>query len=528
MHRRTFPNLYPLGFTSQRGERYVLVESKKLIAYVPLLLFTLDERQAKSMLVAAGISMPGNAWRELLNDVASLTDFPPRLIATGAGWNGDAYLFSDGTLFSGSDEEPAVAFTPDPDRCGLQGSLKDWISGIAEPVASQSLPMAAILMAFASPLVELIGRKENFGFELVGAGGTGKSLSQRLAASVSRNTDVPSFNATLAGLESEMEGCNGQLLALDESNSFYSNGPKGGAGTAMKTFAFRLGQGKATLRHRGPRIQRYFFVFLTSSNQPLASLAGAEHQASLRAAGDRLMTLNIAASRSYGVFDSVPPEFGSAEEFAQALDDAADANHGYAMRTFIQQLVAEVAEDRAALVARIRADIRVWRERAGVGLGSHGAYGRVGDAFGLLYAAGCLAKHYKVLPASWHCGAALKRVYRDFYTGPKPPRPIDDDLRDHLRQSDVWDIDRQGLRRMGPALFARTPAFLKRGRGGSLEARIPPVQAARYLPSLRERIGSSRSGVRLLREAGHSTVKRRVRRDRDDRVVVLRLPPGFI
>ena len=116
---------------------------------------------------------------------------------------------------------------------------------------------------------------------------------------------------------------------------------------------------------------------------------------------------------------------------------------------------------------------------------------RVADAFGLLYAAGREAQRHGVLPDSWRCGPAVISVYRDFYTGPKPPKPIDDQLRAYLRQPGVRDLDSRGLRRMGPSMFTAARAFLQTNRTGEREAILPRAAAARELPDLVDRLPDS-------------------------------------
>lgn len=531
MKHRHFNNRMVEGFTSQRAAKFVRVENGDIVAYVPLSAFTLDERRARTVLAGAGIFTPGVAWRELCDDVAALHDFPHRLIADRSGWNGDAFFMPDGYVLAADEtEHPAVAFEPNPARCKVMGTIEDWTASVAVPLTDQALPMTAVMMAFASPLLELIGRHENFGFELVGKGGTGKTTIQRLAASTCGGSEyLQSFNATLAGLEEEMAASNGLLMTLDEANAFYGDDQRQRRGSKFKTVAFRLAIGKATRRYLGPQPERYYYIFLTSSNESLGSLLGAEARDVSAAASDRFMTLKIAPSRPHGIFEFVPGSYASAEAFAKALELAVAGNHGQPIRTYLHGLVEDVSRDRTAVADRIRANIQLWRERAGVGSGDDGAIGRVGDAFGLLYAAGVEAQRYGVLPEAWRCGQAVRDVYRNFYIGPKPPQPVDEELRAYLQQPGVYDLDARGLRSMGLALWQATPAFLQTNRQGHQEAILPKARVERDLPDLLSRLDSSRAGVRLNPEKGRDTNKRQVRLGHlPDRMLVLILPPGFM
>lgn len=530
MSRRKFHWRGVSGYTSPAGIKFVQVENKNLSVFVPLTAFVLEVQEAKQTLAEAGLVPIGGAWNELCEDVAALTEFPDRRIADRSGWNGDIFAFPDGAIIAPEGAEaPALAMKPDRSRCALAGSTEGWVDNVGTLLANQAIPMATVLMGYASPLVEVVGRFENFGFELVGPGGIGKTTVLRSAVSTYSGPNLPSFNTTSAGLESEMHTSNGQLLVLDEANSFYGTETPSKRGAAMKGLAFDLAIGKPKRRYLSPTPQRSSFVFLTSSNQALADLAGGESRHVLRAASDRLMTLRVSAERPFGVFDSVPPSFSTAEEYAKALEAACKANHGHPMRAYVQGLVNDLARDRDEVVERVQANVRLWRQRAGADLGGDGAIGRVADAFGLLYAASVEAKRHLMLPEGWRCGAALKEVYEHIYTGPKAIRPIDDDLRSHLRQPGVRDLDVQGMRRMSDALVDATPGFLKSVQNGEVEARLPPANVARSLPDLIARLPSSRAGVRLNAEAGRTTNKRQVRSlHGPERIIVLTLPPGFL
>ena len=168
------------------------------------------------------------------------------------------------------------------------------------------------------------------GSKRLARGGIGKTLVQRLVASTCGGSEyLQSFNATLAGLEEEMATSNGLLMALDEANAFYGDDQRPRRGAKLKALSFRLAIGKATRRYLGPQPERYYYVFLTSSNESLGSLLGGEAAQVTAAASDRFMTLKINASRPHGVFDSIPPEFESAEAFAKSLEDALAENYGH-------------------------------------------------------------------------------------------------------------------------------------------------------------------------------------------------------
>jgi len=97
--------------------------------------------------------------------------------------------------------------------------------------------------------------------------------------------------------------------------------------------------------------------------------------------------------------------------YVTQLLNAAHAKFGHAMPKFIKKLVKAAAKDRDTVVKQINRHIAHFRKRAGVDANS-GAEVRVADAFGLVYAAGRLAKDYKVLPSDLNCLAAALACYR--------------------------------------------------------------------------------------------------------------------
>ena len=97
--------------------------------------------------------------------------------------------------------------------------------------------------------------------------------------------------------------------------------------------------------------------------------------------------------------------------YVTQLLNAAHAKFGHAMPKFIKKLVKAAAKDRDTVVKQINRHIAHFRKRAGVDA-NNGAEVRVADTFGLVYAAGRLAKDYEVLPSDLNCLAAALACYR--------------------------------------------------------------------------------------------------------------------
>lgn len=513
--------------------RWVHVLKGDRSAWAPHTGFAVDERGTKALLAQQGLVLPGTSWKAVLEEVSALTEFPPRLLLERPGWTEHSFALPDGTVFSPDcAPKPTVTFEPDMSKCHSAGSLRGWLKNVAEPLEGQPLPMFLLMLAFAAPLLTLTGRSENFGFEIVGRKGCGKSTVQRLMASVLGGVANDeegkywiAFDSTLDGLEMEMEQHHGLPMIIDEANLFYAHEQGRSRGTKLKAVAFRLAQGhdKRRFLSRKPRSHR--FVYVTSSNESLANMMSGEASGVSGAATDRLMTLNIGEQRQYGVFDTVPERYCGAEAYAKSLDQAARENHGYAIRAFLTQLVTDRAEDEKALRHLISEDMERFRERARVGH-DDGSVGRVADAFALAYAAGQMAKRYRVLPRSFRCGPAALNCYEQLFSGPKPPPSFDALMAKVLQQPSVRNLDAVGLQSMSKRQVATIPVFLKTNRKGQREALFSPPTLEALIPGWIDLV--SAPGTRCVHDhdARRLTKKREIRRGYEDRVVCIVLPPS--
>lgn len=516
------------GVITPRGAKYYRAVSEHRVGFVPVTTFIQDEKAARLLLVEQGWSPAAPAWRELKQKFDDVTEFTPANIADRYGWNGPIFLFPNGTLIAPQDaERPEVTIQADAALCAAKGSLKGWIKGVARPLKGQSLPMFLIMAAFAAPLSEIIGRHDNPGQEVQGKPGCGKSTLQLLMASVCGAGWRRSANTTLDGVESYMAASNGLPFILDEMNLFYGDEAQARRAPKIKNLAFRMADGQIKNRFNGSKPERYYFTATVSTNELLAEAIAGGNRSSASAAADRLLTLKVAEARQYGVFDSVPAHYDGAELFAKALVEAAERHCGHPMRVFVQGLVNDLHDDREGTIARINANIAKWREGADIGY-DNGSLGRVADVFGLYYAAGEEAKRHGVLPDTWWCGRAVKNVYRDFYTGPKAPPSFDRDFRRLLKGPHVRDLDELPIRRMGEALFGKT-VFLKTNKQSrQREVLVTRARLDGDMPDWKTRFPSSKSGVKLVREADRQKVKRQVRTGITDRMVTFELPRDFL
>lgn len=468
------------GVTAASGTRWVNIIKGQTSAWSGYIGFATNERTTKSHLAEQGVVLMAATWRQVLEEVSRLEDFPAEAVAERPGWVGASFVLPDGTVFSPDDATPPqITFGPDASRWGRSGSMEGWIKHVARPLTDQSLPMFLLMTAFSAPILEFTGRSENFGFEVVGRPGCGKSTSQLLMSSVLggvRNTSAGkywiAFDTTLDGLESSMSEHSGLPMVINEANLFYAQLSERARAEQLRALVFKLGQGHIKRRFALEKPQTHRFVYVTSSNVPLAMMISGEDGTVADAAFDRLMTLEVPKDRSTGVFDFIPEGYAGAEAFANRQEKAAHRHHGHAMRLFLTELVNERARGEKRLLRKIAKHMKAFRTKAASLEGV--STGRVAEAFALVYAAGKLAQRYGALPDDWNCGRAAHACYRQMLEMPKR-RPSFDLLLDAvLRKPGIVDLDCSSPERLDNKAFAAVPAFLKTSRNGRREVLFHP------------------------------------------------------
>ena len=333
------------GICASSGRRFVRVELGDKIGSAPLDAFTLQATRAIEMLSRQDVILIGPASRqELIKQVEALKDFPQEDVAEHVGWNGGSFALPDGSVISPRrSPKPIIAFETVADKCSVTGSLREWKKQVAEPLDGQSIGIFALCFAFVAPLLSLTSRQGNFGFELVGVKGAGKSTIQYIASSVlggfsegSNDRYWLSLNSTINALDDTMVAHADMPIILDEAGLFAAGDSPRVRGEAYKALAFKLASGDRKSRLGEPKRKASRHVFLISANESLIDLTD-RHSDSASAAADRLMTICV-PDRQYGVFDHLPAGHSGSREYAQALTNAAEQHHGQAFRKFLKRL----------------------------------------------------------------------------------------------------------------------------------------------------------------------------------------------
>jgi len=406
------------GYETYNGNRWIKVSFQKKEAWVPIDHFVGSRTEAVQTLKRQKIAIIAPAdVSDLLVKVSCLRDFKPAYIAENVGWNGNTFLLADGELFTpGNREVPHVACEIDPQKCASTGKLKTWKKKVAGQLDGQNLPVFAIMLAFVSPLLRFSDRVGNFGFEIVGRPGTGKSTVQYLMSSVLGGATQQqnghywvTCNTTRTATEQTMAVHSDLPIVLEEASHFMAGMSDRDRGRELEALVFQLSSGIPKARYKEPSTGEHRFVYLMSSNASLGSLTGNLTDTSM-AAADRLITLPVPTGNDYHVFDWLPEGFAGGKNFADSLVTAANENHGLAIRRFLERLVKAKADDEPALRELIRKRVSRFVRNAKVDP-NDGSAMRVAEAFGLTYAAGRLAQNYGALPKKLRCGSIAMRCY---------------------------------------------------------------------------------------------------------------------
>ena len=428
----------------------------------------------------------GDHLKYAIHEAEKVGSFPPMPLIAQPGWTGHHFTLPSGEVFSPKGCDPAIVlFDPRPKKCCRKGKLKAWKEGVARLAGNQDLLTFALMIAFAGPLLELSRILENFGFELCGKGGVGKTSVEWLVASAiggameggNNNFWIPA-NTTVNGLEQLYPDHADLAMIIDEMGDFCNGETEKVRATKTRELIFRLRSGTTKNRFDSRTDEPTRFVYLTSTNVSLGTLLGELDSATSAAAADRLLTIPIAAERKYGIFDSLPNGCATGREAISQMQTLMLDHHGLAMPRFLKRLVRARASGEDALKAHIDAGIRRFRDAVGVDE-NDGAEARVADVFGLVYVAGVLAVKYGALPKSFDPLKAAITVYRLNRAAAGPVPTNRERLQELVYHPRTLRIGYNDLRSIPDEELKRAPALLRTARSGELELLLTPAQLER-------------------------------------------------
>lgn len=321
-------------------------------------------------------------------------------LAERTGWV-DARRFAlPAEVIAGGDAEP-VHFTGGASALHYRqkGTIAGWHEGVASRAVGNRLLVFAVSLAFAGPLMRLIGL-EGGGFHFRGASSSGKTSLAMAAGSVWGGGGPLGFGASWRATSNALEGVayghSETLLILDEL-ALVDPAEAGNAAYALAT-----GQGKARAKQDGAlrRRSEWRVLVLSTGEIGLADHMRSGKRAERTMAGQELRLIDLAADAGAGMgaFESLHGAAGAAQ-FADAIKAAAGRDYGLAGPLFVKRLI-DTGPDAGKQAKGLLADFMAKAKREG----DSGQIHRGALRFAAVAAAGEMATALGVVP--WSAGTA--------------------------------------------------------------------------------------------------------------------------
>ncbi|WP_196221707.1 DUF927 domain-containing protein [Sphingobium sp. CAP-1] len=519
------------GRTSPNGIRWMRVRQGKREVWIRYSDFMTDPQGVKALLAKADIILIGNEWSEFLNmvrdDVRDGLRFKPANIAEQSGWTNPIFALPNGIVVAPNKRRGHCAFQPELERCESSGTLDEWLKRVAEPLAGHMLGAFLLMAMFLPPLLKLTHRMGNFGFELIGRPGRGKStlleaISSVIGPAVGETPYWQSCNTTVEALERKLKAHSDLPLLLDDATSFAGREVGAVRAKSFKQFVFNLAQGETKDRWNGGKQFRFRTIYIITSNLSLAEVTVELAKKEAAATMDRLLSFDIDL-RPHGAFDHVPSEYANIRAFTSALKAALAVEYGTAMPHFLQVLVKKRIKGEQALSAQITKHVEDFIATAQADQ-NDGSEGRVAEAFGLVLAAGRLAKYCGVLPADLDCEAITLAAYRLHMASASRLRPSER-LLAYAKGPDIVDMEELGVPYLSRRALREASGVFRVNRDGVREFLMERTKFEAAFPDHRIVLNDERVSRWLQRGGRHIGVKREVRKgDTKARFYVFHLP----
>lgn len=288
-----------------------------------------------------------------------------------------------------------------------KGALAEWQDAVAKPAEGNSRLVLALSMAFAAPLLGIVGA-EGGGVHLRGPSSVGKSTAAVAAGSVWGGGGLRGWlqrwRATDNGLEGLAAAHCDLLLSLDEIAEV---DPRH-LGPAAYMLANGGGKHRAAQDGAGRKSAEWRLLFLSSGEVSVADRLAEAVPGRRAAAGQEVRIVDLPADAGVGrglfeVFHGAP----NGGALADRIKAAATTCYGTAGPAFLRTLVDDM-EAAADAVRGFRNDFLTQHVPAG----ADGQVARVADRFALIAAGGELAAELDILP--WPAGEATRAAARCF------------------------------------------------------------------------------------------------------------------
>jgi putative DNA primase/helicase len=348
----------------------------------------------------------------LLAELQSFSaDTPTFRVVTKLGYSGKQFVLPTETI--GTSKLPTVAVLDglDPamvNKYRSRGTIAEWQTEIAGPSYKNTRCMFALALSFTGPVLSHVKGPRTGGFQIFGPAETGKSTTAAVAGSawgchvsIERQEKgfSESWHTTAGKLELTALAHNGTFLALDETQRAGRNARQ--RAEVITDTAFALAEGNERERMTNTdSAQAWTFYYLSTSNLTFSEIARAGGIEIDDAHIGRLFDIPCPAS-DHGIYDTIHG-FRSGEAMTDALKRRCRRYYGTAGPEFVRRLLQHRDEDGVDLktvLAGYRKDYRRALTEAALAEGLH-SLTRTASRFATVYASGCLAIRYRILPWS--------------------------------------------------------------------------------------------------------------------------------
>ena len=505
------------GASDQTGIPYVEFAIRDVRWFTRLV--DIDSKAARAQLEARNIILTKTERENLHAEVDGLTDFPPILLAERPGWNGPCFVSIDGEVSTPPGIEPAVPlFDQTCRKSRSAGTLEEWKGTVVRLVGRSNVPAFAIMIPFVSPLLALTGQFGNQGFNFVSSDREKLDSLQRLASSVVGNLDGTTrdrcaLSGTIEPLEliRSLERFADISPIITDVDLCAASATDRVRGATLHKLLVGLKDGSPTIKPGTRPADPARFVFMLTSTESVCRILARIRPIANDRAAEHVFTVPAG-----GPFKRA----GTASKVQRATS----AQHGTAMAHFVASVVVARQAGERALCNRLAEWRSKFRARVTSTVGGVAAESAI-EAFGLVYAAGKLAKAYGALPQSLDCMRAAIACYDAHRTTAAGAAPFLDRLKALANNPLTLRVDPNNLPSMSDAELDRLPAILRANPRGKDELLLTPAALGRAFPN-KKLLFRDPNLVGIIKYDGNRhTVKRAIRIEKQsDRVVCITLP----
>lgn len=373
---------------------------------IPARSFNGDGLEASGRLLSEGLTIAPKARQLVIEYLQTQTPEKRARTTNRIGWHGAgddlAFVLPDGSIGQCNEEWLFSDNRPDTNPFKQRGTLKQWREHVAVLCVGNSRLSFAVSVAFAAPLLRLIGA-ESGGFHYRGDSSTGKTSALVAAGSVCGSPEyLQRWRSTDNGLESTALSHCDAVLCLDELKMIDARI----AGESAYMLANGAAKVRAAVNGGARNTAKWRLLFLSAGELSLSQHVSEAGKKTPAGAELRMADIPADAGQGLGCFENLHG-FENGHEFAKALNAAVNKSYGIAFPAFIEHLLKHRETLRDSLM-----NARQSFEKATLTSAASGQAQRVAARFALVGAAGEMATDWGI--TGWPPGEAMQAAITCF------------------------------------------------------------------------------------------------------------------